>query len=186
MKYNDNGTIKDIVIKAGDTLPVGTIVEFDGDTIPSGWELVDDTGTYKKIKKNYNGVVPNGKVLNSNSSSLTDTYSCDYINKNYDTKVYTGYFNGNNLLVKNYDAIKQGNLVSLNINLRNETGSSVSGTFIFGISSELKPKKTLFVPIIRSGGVSYCSINTDGYITLATELFNNTEEISLHVTYSIE
>ena len=33
-----------------------------------------------KIKKTYNGVVPNGKVLNKNSSSVTDTYSCDYIN----------------------------------------------------------------------------------------------------------
>lgn len=35
-----------------------------------------------KIKKTYNGVVPNGKVLNKDSSSVTDTYSCDYINNN--------------------------------------------------------------------------------------------------------
>lgn len=42
MKYNDNGTAKDIVIKAGDTLPVGTIVEYDGETIPSGWEEIED------------------------------------------------------------------------------------------------------------------------------------------------
>ena len=40
MKYNDNGTIKDIVIKSGDTLPVGTIVEYDGDTIPAGYEVL--------------------------------------------------------------------------------------------------------------------------------------------------
>ena len=33
-----------------------------------------------KIRKTYQGVVPNGKVLNSNSSSVIDTYSCDYIN----------------------------------------------------------------------------------------------------------
>lgn len=37
-----------------------------------------------KIRKTYNGVVPNGKVLNKNSSSVTDTYSCDYINNNID------------------------------------------------------------------------------------------------------
>lgn len=40
MKYKDpiTGEIKDITIKSGDTLPIGTIVEFDGDTIPDGYE----------------------------------------------------------------------------------------------------------------------------------------------------
>lgn len=40
MKYNDNGVVKDIIIKSGDTLPIGTIVEYDGTTIPSGYEEV--------------------------------------------------------------------------------------------------------------------------------------------------
>lgn len=35
-----------------------------------------------KIKKIYNGVVPNGKILNSESTSQNDTYSCSYINDN--------------------------------------------------------------------------------------------------------
>lgn len=34
----------------------------------------------KKIKKTYQGVVPNGKVLNTKSASQIDTYSCEYIN----------------------------------------------------------------------------------------------------------
>lgn len=42
MKYNDNGTVKNIVVKAGDTLPIGTIVDYDGDTIPDGYEEVED------------------------------------------------------------------------------------------------------------------------------------------------
>lgn len=33
-----------------------------------------------KIKKTYQGVVPNGKILNDVSDSPIDTYSCDYIN----------------------------------------------------------------------------------------------------------
>ena len=33
-----------------------------------------------RIRKTYQTVVPTGKVLNSESSSLNDTYSCDYIN----------------------------------------------------------------------------------------------------------
>lgn len=36
----------------GDTLPVGSIVEYDGTkNIPTGWELVEDLGATKKIKK---------------------------------------------------------------------------------------------------------------------------------------
>ena len=46
-----------------------------------------------KIRKTYQGVVPNGKVLNNNSSSVTDTYSCDYINK-FDKKVLYDNTNG--------------------------------------------------------------------------------------------
>ena len=46
MKYNDNGTYKDIYVKAFDTLPVGTEVDYDGETVPSGWTEVADPNTY--------------------------------------------------------------------------------------------------------------------------------------------
>ena len=45
MKYNDNGTYKDIYVKAFDTLPVGTEVDYDGQTVPDGWEEVDEYET---------------------------------------------------------------------------------------------------------------------------------------------
>lgn len=34
-----------------------------------------------KIKKMYQGNVPENKILNTESNSQTDTYSCDYLNK---------------------------------------------------------------------------------------------------------
>lgn len=40
MKYNDNGTYKDIYVKAFDTLPVGAEIEYNGQVIPNGWEQV--------------------------------------------------------------------------------------------------------------------------------------------------
>lgn len=46
MKYNDNGTIKEIKVKSFDTLPVGTEVDYDGETVPSGWTEVTDPNTY--------------------------------------------------------------------------------------------------------------------------------------------
>lgn len=33
-----------------------------------------------KIKKTFQGVIPENKILNTESTSQTDTYSCDYIN----------------------------------------------------------------------------------------------------------
>lgn len=42
MKYNDNGTYKDIYAKAFDTLPVGAEVDYDGQTVPDGWTQIDD------------------------------------------------------------------------------------------------------------------------------------------------
>ena len=42
MKYNDNGEYKDIYVKAFDTLPVGTEVDYDGSVVPSGWTKVEE------------------------------------------------------------------------------------------------------------------------------------------------
>lgn len=66
MKYNDNGTIKEIPVKASDTLPIGSIVEFDGDTIPDGWEVL--SAAFEPFK--FLGTVNTG---GSNSFSLTSS-----------------------------------------------------------------------------------------------------------------
>ena len=41
MKYNDNGEYKDIYAKAFDTLPIGTEVDYNGNTVPTGWTQVN-------------------------------------------------------------------------------------------------------------------------------------------------
>ena len=46
MKYNDNGEYKDIYVKTFDTLPVGTEVDYDGETVPTGWTEIADPNTY--------------------------------------------------------------------------------------------------------------------------------------------
>ena len=45
IKYKDNGTYKDIVVKVGDTLPIGTEVDYEGATAPAGWEEITDYDT---------------------------------------------------------------------------------------------------------------------------------------------
>lgn len=43
MKYKYNNQWKDLTVKAGDTLPIGTIVPFGGNNIPSNWLVCDGT-----------------------------------------------------------------------------------------------------------------------------------------------
>lgn len=47
MKARDSqtGTFKDVYVKALDSMPVGTQIEYTGDTIPTGWEEVNDYST---------------------------------------------------------------------------------------------------------------------------------------------
>ena len=44
MKYRDpeTGEFKELYTKAADTLPVGTVVDFDGDEVPAGWEYAGE------------------------------------------------------------------------------------------------------------------------------------------------
>lgn len=55
MKYKYNNQWKDLTVKAGDTLPIGTIVDYDGDTVPSGYEQVEDTILRKELTANASG-----------------------------------------------------------------------------------------------------------------------------------
>lgn len=83
VRVNNTGVPEDdfqeVYVKVGDNIPVGAIVEFDGDTIPVGWE---DYGN-GKIKKVSQTVPTYGQIVNGKSSSTTDAYSTKYINENY-------------------------------------------------------------------------------------------------------
>ena len=100
MKYRDpeTGEFKDITVKVADTLPVGTIVEYDGTTIPNGWELVDESGTYKKIKKTATITATNGNIVDSlNGNSTTDAPSINAVNnkfKDFGLKTAVELFSG--------------------------------------------------------------------------------------------
>ena len=84
MKYNDNGTYKDIYVKAFDTLPIGTEVDYIGDTVPTGWTQVEsystseiDTGkTWTDGKKIYRKVVndttPSSATTKTINTSITN------------------------------------------------------------------------------------------------------------------
>lgn len=48
--------------------------------ILNDYSVLNFTVKVNKIKKTYQGTIPENKILNTESKSQTDTYSCDYIN----------------------------------------------------------------------------------------------------------
>lgn len=63
MNYNDNGEIKPISIKAGDSLPIGTVVEFEGSTVPAGYVEVPDNSEIYSTEERRIGKWIDGKPL---------------------------------------------------------------------------------------------------------------------------
>ena len=62
----------DVVVKVGDTLPIGTEVDYDGQTVPAGWQEVDETNLGDVVvdsirsKNMYNAISDiQGQILNS-------------------------------------------------------------------------------------------------------------------------
>jgi len=89
MKYKENGQFKPIYVKALDSMPVGTKVDFDGQAsdIPVGWEQVEDKGeVYSTTEQRIGTWVDNRpiyqKTLIIDGSSLSTGYNS--INHNID------------------------------------------------------------------------------------------------------
>lgn len=85
MKYKDpvTGEWKEIYSKTADTLPVGTVVEFEGEEVPAGWEEVIEekslvgryVGAQASIKNTSQTLASNTKVtLDSISTSHGSNY----------------------------------------------------------------------------------------------------------------
>ena len=135
MKYNDNGTIKDIVIKAGDTLPVGTVVSYDGETIPSGWEEVTEKGRLSlyKIPTVETSTATGTGILNG---AITTTGGDLLVNLNIGSFKTSG---GNSYAVVQIDGSQKGRIVGTNrIEYASESGTLIvsdipAGTHTFEI-----------------------------------------------------
>ena len=56
MKYKDSqGNFQDIYVKVGDNIPVGGEMDFDGNTVPVGWEEVNEEYTLTPVSGGLTG-----------------------------------------------------------------------------------------------------------------------------------
>lgn len=129
MKYNDNGEYKDIYVKSFDTLPVGTEVDFDGDSVPSGWEEVSgNTLVAYTLFNSTSG--ERGTVTLSDSSANYDYIEIFYANNSgvngSSVKVYNP--NGKNVVLMTIQAYLDGTTAVKEIrnNLRTISGNTIS------------------------------------------------------------
>lgn len=64
MKYRDSeGNLLEIYLPpTGDTLPIGSVIEYAGDTVPTNWELVEDEVILYESTSGTTGNVPLSKT----------------------------------------------------------------------------------------------------------------------------
>lgn len=98
MKYKDpnTGQLKELSLKAADTLPIGTIVDYDGENVPEGWEKygTDDYSTEETFTGKHwiDGKPIYRKVINSTCPTKSATWVTISSNLNADEILsYTGY-----------------------------------------------------------------------------------------------
>lgn len=60
---NSNGELKELVIKANDSIPQNAIIEYDGDVVPEGYEQVEDKGEVYSTEEVKIGTWIDGKPL---------------------------------------------------------------------------------------------------------------------------
>lgn len=60
---NSNGELKELVIKANDSIPAGSVIDFDGDVVPEGYEKVEDKGEVYSTEEQRIGTWIDGKPL---------------------------------------------------------------------------------------------------------------------------
>lgn len=158
-KDTETGNMKPLGVKVEDTLPVGTIVEYNGQNIPEGWVDIGNG----KIEKQYQVIPTNAKLENGDSTSATNGYTADYINDHSVVvsptepsgsarkkvwKQHGELFNKNNItdqsyisdtngtitsnvswLVTDYIEVSQGEKLIINGNTSSTTGSGVYGIY---------------------------------------------------------
>lgn len=76
IKYKDptTGNFKEINVKVADTLPVGSEVDYNGTTIPTGWEEVDSPNDYSTEETKI-GTWIDGKPLYRKTLNITSGFS---------------------------------------------------------------------------------------------------------------
>lgn len=175
MKYNDDGTIKEIKVKTFDTLPVGAIVEYSGLTIPSGWTDIGNN----QIQKTSQYIEGGANLSNEYGTSNENGYTQEYINdlETYSTdEVRIGTWFGKPLyrksIVKTGQTINNTTTISLGVQNAGDIAKyyysfkNKSINFFYGqIVYEASNTPIIYMNTkIENGDIKFCFVG-DNYFT---------------------
>lgn len=126
-----------------------------------------------KIKKIYQGSLPENKILNKNSNSQTDTYSCDYLNNLELTSEITFTKNeADNIYYYNIYATENEVQISADIRYKFAKGTRIKAlTIEKGYEALISnTDKTLRFPISTDtvGVTGYADVNSKGEVYITT------------------
>ena len=144
MKYKDpvTGQLKELSLKAADTLPIGTIVDYDGAEVPEGWEEVPSNepkilwtnpNPTKEISSDTQIILSSGdydyiKIFSRLSLTNNSCFTMDVL-KGYGTRLYYG---------GNYRAIDRNNDTSFTIKPPSDgQGNTMIPQYIVGYKTGL-------------------------------------------------
>ena len=107
-----NGQRKQQVVKVGDTLPVDSIIDYDGDSVPSGWEQVTDTYTNNGMTLNKIGNVVYCNIYTGSTATTNGVISTIPNDYKPTTSIFqaTKFYNGSAYVDGYIEATNTGNL----------------------------------------------------------------------------
>lgn len=137
MKYRDSeGNLQEIYLPpTGDTLPIGSIVDYDGNTVPVNWKLVEDSNAYSTNEVKTDKVWIDGKPIYRKTFERGNSFS----------SFEHGIENIEHIWVNDEFTFRQhdsGNHISLN--------ASSSGTYVYAnvITVEIKNTGAISAPYV--------------------------------------
>ena len=95
---NSKGELKELVIKANDSIPAGAVIDFEGDVVPEGYEQVEDKGEIYSTEEQVIGTWIDGKplyrkvidgIVLSGNETIVEQTSGIIVQKIYGYFVYT-------------------------------------------------------------------------------------------------
>lgn len=104
---NSKGELKELVIKANDSIPAGAVIDFEGDVVPEGYEQVEDKGEIYSTEEQRVGTWIDGKplyrktietIVNNQQQTISLDFSIDKLKK-----VEGGLDNGNQVIPFGYN-----------------------------------------------------------------------------------
>lgn len=138
MKYRDpdTGELKDIYVKASDTLPIGAEVDYNGTEVPSGWEEVDNPNDYS-IDEKVVGKWIDGKLVYEKTVIYTHSRTIGKLNEMVTIDIPHGISNFEHVVddVKGFSST--GNVLPL-LNGTSSTTQSVNIAFVNAANIQMR------------------------------------------------